>query len=133
MRSLNVTVRQKLDLYACVRPVRWFEGVPSPVKRPPRTKGMTGKIEAMRHRGIVPGEAIDLNAPRPTSDAIDNAEESAVPTPTESEPTIPLVSAPSRRLMLPAGALVMVDTMLRPFGATTNGLMRCVPTLVAES
>jgi isocitrate dehydrogenase len=34
MRSLNVTVRQKLDLYACVRPVRWFEGVPSPVKRP---------------------------------------------------------------------------------------------------
>src|SRR4051812_6595814 len=34
MRSLNVTVRQKLDLYACVRPIRWFEGVPSPVKRP---------------------------------------------------------------------------------------------------
>jgi isocitrate dehydrogenase len=33
-RSLNVTLRQKLDLYACVRPVRWFEGVPSPVKRP---------------------------------------------------------------------------------------------------
>jgi isocitrate dehydrogenase len=34
MRSLNVTVRQKLDLYACVRPVRYFQGVPSPVKRP---------------------------------------------------------------------------------------------------
>jgi isocitrate dehydrogenase len=33
-RSLNVTLRQKLDLFACVRPVRWFEGVPSPVKRP---------------------------------------------------------------------------------------------------
>jgi len=33
-RSLNVTVRQKLDLYACVRPVRYFAGVPSPVKRP---------------------------------------------------------------------------------------------------
>jgi isocitrate dehydrogenase len=33
-RSLNVTLRQVLDLYACVRPVRWFEGVPSPVKRP---------------------------------------------------------------------------------------------------
>ena len=33
-RSLNVALRQKLDLYACVRPVRWFEGVPSPVKRP---------------------------------------------------------------------------------------------------
>jgi isocitrate dehydrogenase len=33
-RSLNVALRQKLDLYACVRPVRWFEGVPSPVKTP---------------------------------------------------------------------------------------------------
>ncbi len=33
-RSLNVTMRQKLDLYACVRPVRYYEGVPSPVKRP---------------------------------------------------------------------------------------------------
>ena len=34
IRSLNVALRQKLDLYACVRPVRWFTGVPSPVKRP---------------------------------------------------------------------------------------------------
>ncbi|MBE7559846.1 isocitrate dehydrogenase (NADP(+)) [bacterium] len=33
-RSLNVSLRQLLDLYACVRPVRWFEGVPSPVKHP---------------------------------------------------------------------------------------------------
>ncbi len=33
-RSLNVALRQLLDLYACVRPVRYFEGVPSPVKRP---------------------------------------------------------------------------------------------------
>ncbi len=33
-RSLNVTLRQKLDLYACVRPVRWYRGVPSPVKHP---------------------------------------------------------------------------------------------------
>jgi isocitrate dehydrogenase len=33
-RSLNVALRQKLDLYACVRPVRYFTGVPSPVKRP---------------------------------------------------------------------------------------------------
>ena len=33
-RSLNVALRQKLDLYACVRPVRWFKGVPSPVKEP---------------------------------------------------------------------------------------------------
>lgn len=34
IRSLNVALRQKLDLYACVRPVRWFQGVPSPVKDP---------------------------------------------------------------------------------------------------
>lgn len=34
MRSLNVALRQKLDLYACVRPVRWYQGVPSPVKEP---------------------------------------------------------------------------------------------------
>lgn len=34
IRSLNVTLRQVLELYACVRPVRWFEGVPSAVKRP---------------------------------------------------------------------------------------------------
>ena len=34
MRSLNVALRQILDLYACVRPVKWFEGVPSPVKKP---------------------------------------------------------------------------------------------------
>ena len=33
-RSLNVGLRQKLDLYACVRPVRWFQGVPCPVKNP---------------------------------------------------------------------------------------------------
>jgi len=34
IRSLNVTLRQVLDLYACVRPVRWIPGVPSPVKHP---------------------------------------------------------------------------------------------------
>ena len=34
IRSLNVALRKLLDLYACVRPVRWFNGVPSPVKRP---------------------------------------------------------------------------------------------------
>ncbi len=36
LRSLNVTMRQVLDLYACVRPVRWFQGVPSPVSHPER-------------------------------------------------------------------------------------------------
>jgi isocitrate dehydrogenase len=34
IRSINVALRQVLDLYACVRPVRWFEGVPAPVKEP---------------------------------------------------------------------------------------------------
>ncbi len=34
IRSLNVALRQMLDLYVCLRPVRWFQGVPSPVKRP---------------------------------------------------------------------------------------------------
>jgi isocitrate dehydrogenase len=33
-RSLNVTLRKVLDLYACIRPVRWYEGVPSPLKQP---------------------------------------------------------------------------------------------------
>ena len=34
IRSLNVALRQKLDLFACVRPVRWYDGTPSPVKTP---------------------------------------------------------------------------------------------------
>jgi isocitrate dehydrogenase len=37
IRSLNVALRQILDLYVCLRPVRWFDGVPSPVKRPDLT------------------------------------------------------------------------------------------------
>ncbi|MCF9045276.1 NADP-dependent isocitrate dehydrogenase [Acinetobacter nectaris] len=37
IRSLNVALRQELDLYVCSRPVRWFEGVPSPVKHPEQT------------------------------------------------------------------------------------------------
>ena len=36
-RSLNVTLRQELDLYACVRPIRYFEGVPAPVRHPEAT------------------------------------------------------------------------------------------------
>lgn len=37
IRSLNVALRQELDLYTCLRPVRYFKGVPSPVKRPELT------------------------------------------------------------------------------------------------
>ena len=36
MRSLNVTLRQTFDLYACIRPVRWFKGISTPVKHPER-------------------------------------------------------------------------------------------------
>ena len=37
IRSINVALRQQLDLYVCLRPVRWFKGVPSPVKEPEKT------------------------------------------------------------------------------------------------
>jgi isocitrate dehydrogenase len=37
IRSLNVALRQELDLYVCLRPVRWYKGVPSPVKHPEKT------------------------------------------------------------------------------------------------
>jgi len=37
IRSLNVALRQQLDLFVCLRPLRWFEGVPTPVKRPEET------------------------------------------------------------------------------------------------
>ena len=37
IRSLNVALRQELDLYVCLRPVRWFRGVPSPLKDPSQT------------------------------------------------------------------------------------------------
>ena len=37
IRSLNVTLRQELDLYVCLRPVRYFNGVPSPLKEPEKT------------------------------------------------------------------------------------------------
>jgi isocitrate dehydrogenase len=43
IRSLNVTLRQELDLYACVRPVRYFEGVPSPMRDP-------GKVNIVIYR-----------------------------------------------------------------------------------
>ena len=43
IRSLNVRLRQRLDLYACVRPVRWYEGVPSPMKEP-------GKLDVVIYR-----------------------------------------------------------------------------------
>jgi isocitrate dehydrogenase len=43
IRSINVALRQELDLYACIRPVRWFPGVPSPMKEP-------GKVDVVIFR-----------------------------------------------------------------------------------
>lgn len=43
IRSINVALRQELDLYACVRPVRWFDGVPAPVREP-------GKLDVVIYR-----------------------------------------------------------------------------------
>src|SRR5690606_18420444 len=37
IRSLNVALRQQLDLYVCLRPIQYFKGVPSPVKEPEKT------------------------------------------------------------------------------------------------
>ena len=48
IRSLNVALRQLLDLYVCLRPVRWFKGVPSPVKHP--GEGRHGDLPR-EHRG----------------------------------------------------------------------------------
>ena len=55
IRSLNVALRQLLDLYVCLRPVRWFKGVPSPVKAP--GKGRHGDLPG-EHRGSVFGHRI---------------------------------------------------------------------------
>ena len=46
IRSLNVTLRQKLDLYACVRPSRWIRGTPSPVKAPEKLDVVIGLGDA---------------------------------------------------------------------------------------
>jgi hypothetical protein len=48
IRSLNVALRQELDLYVCLRPVRWFEGTPSPIKTP--AKHQHGDLPR-EHRG----------------------------------------------------------------------------------
>ena len=48
IRSLNVTLRQELDLYVCMRPVRWYEGLPSPLRDP---VGMDVVIFQGKHRG----------------------------------------------------------------------------------
>ena len=47
IRSLNVTLRQMLDLYVCLRPVHYFTGVPSPVKRPEQVDMLEGAEKAV--------------------------------------------------------------------------------------
>jgi len=53
IRSINVRLRQVLDLYACVRPVRWYEGVPSPMKEP-------GKLDVVIFRENTEGSYLGL-------------------------------------------------------------------------
>ncbi|MDX1448558.1 MAG: isocitrate/isopropylmalate family dehydrogenase, partial [Acidimicrobiia bacterium] len=60
IRSLNVALRQTMDLYACVRPVRWFTGVPSPVKDP-------GQVDMVIFRenteDVYAGKELEANSP----------------------------------------------------------------------
>jgi isocitrate dehydrogenase len=55
IRSLNVALRQMLDLYVCLRPVRWFKGVPSPVRDPLRRRH--GDLPR-EHRGHLRGHRV---------------------------------------------------------------------------
>jgi isocitrate dehydrogenase len=65
IRSLNVALRQLLDLYACIRPVRYFEGVPSPVKQP-------GKLDIVIYRENIEDvyTGIEYQAESPEADAL---------------------------------------------------------------
>jgi isocitrate dehydrogenase len=60
IRSLNVALRQMLDLYVCLRPVRWFQGVPSPVKNP-------GKVDMVIFRenteDVYAGKELEAGSP----------------------------------------------------------------------
>ena len=60
-RSLNVALRQLLDLYVCLRPVRWFTGVPSPVR--PSREGRHGHLPG-EHRGCLCRPRAASRAPR---------------------------------------------------------------------
>mgnify|MGYP003327465150 CR=1 FL=1 len=73
IRSLNVALRQELDLYACVRPVRWFKGVPSPVKEPQKTdmvifrentEDLYSGLEHEVVKGVVTGITMTARQPR---------------------------------------------------------------------
>jgi isocitrate dehydrogenase len=65
IRSLNVALRQMLDLYACIRPVRYFEGVPAPVKQP-------GKLDVVIFRENIEDvyTGIEFQAESPEADAL---------------------------------------------------------------
>ena len=60
IRSLNVALRQELDLYQCVRPVQYFKGVPSPLKNPEKTNMVIFRenTEAGRHRCLQEGRQV---------------------------------------------------------------------------
>jgi isocitrate dehydrogenase len=63
IRSLNVALRQILDLYVCLRPVRWFQGVPSPVKSPEKVDMV---IFRENTEDIYAGIEFQAGSPRPS-------------------------------------------------------------------
>jgi isocitrate dehydrogenase len=84
IRSLNVALRQILDLYACVRPVRWFQGVPSPVREPHKTDvvifrentediyaGIEWKAGSVESRKVQDFLAKEMNVKLPNSEETD--------------------------------------------------------------
>ncbi len=72
IRSLNVSLRQLLDLYACIRPVRYFQGVPSPMREPQKLdvvifrENIEDVSSARTSRTCTRGSSIAPAAPKPT-------------------------------------------------------------------
>ena len=93
IRSLNVALRQMLDLYVCLRPVRWFKGVPSPVQAP--GEGRHGDLPR-EHRGHLRRHRVrGWHAPRTTNSSSCSARPSPRRTPRSASRTAP-ASASSR-------------------------------------
>ena len=72
IRSLNVAIRQILDLYACVRPVRWYQGVPSPVKAPEKVDMV---IFRENTEDVYAGKEVEAGTPEAASACVEFLEE----------------------------------------------------------
>src|SRR5688572_2779818 len=95
IRSLNVALRQLLDLYVCLRPVRWFKGVPSPVKAPRKS---TWSSSARTRKTSMPASS-SSTAPRTTRSSRNcSSRRSRRPTPRSAFPRLRAsASSPCRR------------------------------------